>query len=86
MIIWMPPLVYPATELFTQTEKETVLDEATKRMNELFCKPKQGPSSPEPVQSCIDMKLVLPQTPLKSQTGVAVAQEEPEGMVLVHVG
>jgi hypothetical protein len=86
MIICMPPLVYPAVELLTHTEKETVFAEATNLMKELFCRPKQGPSNPDPVQFCTERKLVFPQTPLKSQMGVAVEQDDPEGILLVQPG
>ena len=82
----MPPLLnVVAEEVGTHTEKEAVLAEATNRMKELFCKPKHVPK-PEPVQSCVVVPDVLPHKPLKSQTAVAVAQEDVEGRILEQDG
>ena len=82
----MPPLLNVGEEeLGTHTEKEAVLEEATNRMKELFCKPKHA-SKPEPVQSCVVDPDVLPHKPLKSQTAVADAQEDVEGKVLEQDG
>jgi hypothetical protein len=67
------------------TENEAVGAEAINLTKELFCKEKQL-AVVNAGQVCTEGPAVLPHCPLKSQTSVAVAQEEVDGNVLAHAG
>ncbi len=81
----MPP-PFPCVFVGTHTVKVAEVEEAMNFRNELFSKPKQGPFNPDPGQSCMVEPEVLPHSPLKSHTAVALLQEELGGSVFAQAG
>jgi hypothetical protein len=66
-------------ELVTQTLNETVVEEATKEINELFSIDPQKAVVNWGQEFAVYVDAVLPQYPFKSQIGVALAQSFPAG-------
>ena len=78
-------LLNPLPEDVTQTEKETVEDAATNFTKVLLFKPKQDALS-RAVHDFFVVAVVLPQAPLKSQMGEALAQSEVDGIFVEQAG
>ena len=81
----MPPPKKVRLVVGTQTAKLTVGAAATNFTNVLFSKLKQEFKF-EPAQSLTPLLVVLPQSPLKSQTDVAPEQDMPVGKVCEQAG
>jgi hypothetical protein len=69
----------------THTEKDAEVDDAINFTKELFSSPKHA-FKPEPAQSCTVVPEVLPHTPLKSHTLVALLHDDVPGSVVEQPG